>query len=120
MMMSQLQFPAVLALRWVAAVLRVRVHGLVLTRWCLGAWSGWETHPGHLLYHHHQRCVQDYYAQLGGEGEGVSLGRSGRMCGKSDEERRGGGVLGGLGFPPDELLPLPPFVRGAVNILPLP
>ena len=115
--MSQLQFPAVLALRWVTAVLHVMVHGLVLTQWCLGAWSGWETHPGHLLYPHHQCCVQDYYARLGGEGEGVSLGRSGRRCGRSGEERRGGGVPEDLGFPPDELLPLPPFVRGAVNIL---
>ena len=51
----------------------------------------------------------------------MSLGRSGRRCGRSGEERRGGGVLEDLGFPPDELLPLPPFVRGAVNILlPLP
>jgi hypothetical protein len=122
MTMTQLQFPAVLALRWVTvAVLCVRVHGLVLIQ-CLGAWSGWETHLGNLLYlHHHHCCVQDYHARLGGEGEGVSLGRSGRRCGRSGEERRDGGVLEGPSFPPDELLPLPPFVRGAVNILlPLP
>ena len=120
MMMIQLQFPAVLAPRWVTAVQCVMVHGLVLIQY-LRARSGWEMHPGHLLYHHlhhhHHCCVQDYHVRPGGEDEGVSLGRSVRRCGRSGEENCGGGVPEGLGFPPDELLPLPPFARGAVNIL---